>query len=64
MASFDIHRKVLTDFWGLGDVQSLDRSITDDEAEEILIQVGKDYNPTTGLNWSVIRAAVKNYRRG
>ena len=49
--------------WSFIDVQSLDDSLTDDQAREILQNVKEGQDAELGVNWDVIQCHIDEYKR-
>jgi len=53
--------------WTIEDVKwlakerTLARKLSDFEAKEILEQLKRDYDASTGINWDIIEEAIRNY---
>lgn len=48
--------------WHIDDVKSLDESLTDAEAREILNIAKHEHDATIGINWDVLQCHINYYK--
>lgn len=48
--------------WHIEDVKSLDESLTDQDAKEILQYVNRRHDATIGVNWDMIQSCVNEWK--
>lgn len=49
--------------WQVEDVQSLDESLTDEQAVAILKDVADNFDAEQGINWDAISASIDKFNR-
>ena len=48
--------------WHFTDIQSVDDSLTNDEARQVLQLIKKNHDATIGINWDIIRAWIDYFK--
>lgn len=48
----------ITTTWNIDDVQSLDATLTDSQAKEVLYQAKRRHDANDGINWAVLQVHI------
>jgi len=48
--------------WHFTDIQSVDDSLTNDEARQVLQLIKKNHDATIGVNWDIIKAWIDYFK--